>query len=894
MNKTYDHKAAEDRIYKIWEDSGYFHAVPNPDKPPYCIVIPPPNITGQLHMGHALDNTLQDILIRYKRMNGFEALWLPGTDHASIATEAKIVEQMAQEGITKADVGREEFLKRAWKWRGVYGGRIVNQLKKLGSSCDWERERFTMDEGCNRAVIKVFIDLYNKGLVYRGNRIINWCPGCLSALSDIEVEYKEQNSFLWYVRYDAPDKSFSITVATSRPETILGDTAVAVHPDDERYKALVGKEVIIPVVNRAISIVADEYVEMAFGTGAVKITPGHDPNDFEVGQRTGVPAIRVFTDDGHMNENAGEFAGMTLMECREAFVKALEKGGALVKTEPYAHNVGTCYRCGTTVETMISDQWFVKMAPLAKPAIEVVKNGGIQFVPKRFEKTYFNWMENIRDWCISRQLWWGHRIPAYYCDNCGEITVRDTMPPKCPKCGHAGLRQDEDVLDTWFSSGMWPFSTLGYPDDTEELRYFYPTSMLVTGYDIIFFWVARMIVFGMEVMGKHPFDTVFVHGIVRDALGRKMSKSLGNGIDPLEVIEKHGADSLRFSLITGNAPGSDMRFFWEKVESAGNFCNKIYNAARFVLMNIGEEANPDGTNCGEANPNETNPDETNYVINPALFGLTDKWILHKLNGVIDEVTTNLDAFDLGLAAQKVYDFIWSAFCDWYIEMAKPRLYGENAAEKAHVRAVLRYVLIQSLKLLHPFMPFISEELYRHIPGAKETIMLAGWPERDDAYAFDAETDQMEQLMELIRAIRNMRAEMNVPPAKRIALLLMPQPGYEKIFSESAIYLNRLAGVEKVHICTDKAVIPQNAVSIVSPAAEAFAPLDQLMDIEKERERVEKEIVRVQSEIARAKGKLKNTGFMQKAPAGVVQDEKNKLQQNEEMLQKLFERKENLG
>ncbi len=871
MNKTYEHSAVEQRLYEHWEQKGYFHAVPNPDKDPYCIVIPPPNITGQLHMGHALDNTLQDVLIRYKRMSGFETLWLPGTDHASIATEVKIVEQMAKEGLQKKDIGRDGFLKRAWEWRRVYGGRIVNQLKKLGSSCDWERERFTMDEGCNRAVLKVFVDLYNKGLIYRGDRIINWCPDCKTALSDAEVEYEEQNSFLWQVRYDAPDKSYSITVATTRPETILGDTAIAVHPEDERYKAIVGKTVVIPVIGREIPIVADEYVEMDFGTGAVKITPAHDPNDFEVSLRTGVPVMRVFTDDGHINELGGAYAGLKLLECRKKFVADLDAAGALVKVEPYAHNVGTCYRCHTTVEPLVSKQWFVKMKPLAKPAIEAVRSGSIRFVPERFDKTYFNWMENIRDWCISRQLWWGHRIPAYYCDACGETIVQEKAPDHCPKCGNTSLRQDEDVLDTWFSSGTWPFSTLGYPDQTEELKYFYPTSTLVTGYDIIFFWVARMIVFGLDVMKEKPFDTVYVHGIVRDSQGRKMSKSLGNGIDPLEIIEKYGADSLRFSLLTGNAAGSDMRFYWEKVEAARNFCNKIYNAARFVLMNVEGEGR----------------------IDPAQLDAADKWILHRLNAVIQEVTDNLDAFELGLAAQKIYDFIWSEFCDWYIEMAKPRLYGDDEAAKIHVRGVLIKVLGDSMKLLHPFMPFITEELFTHLTNADDTIMLAEWPKADAACQFDKDAANMEAVMELIRSIRNLRAQMNVPPAKRIGAILVTKPEMGKVFEESALYMSRLAGVSDVTVKQEKTDIPQNAVSVVCSSAEAFIPLEQLVDIQKEMERVDKEIERIQGEITRAESKLNNPGFTAKAPERVIAEEHAKLNTAKEMLEKLTNRKKDL-
>ncbi len=872
MNKTYDHSAVEQRLYDHWEQSGYFHAAPNPDKKPYCIVIPPPNITGQLHMGHALDNTLQDVLIRYKRMSGFETLWLPGTDHASIATEVKIVEQMAKEGLQKQDIGRERFLERAWEWRRVFGGRIVKQLKKLGSSCDWPRERFTMDEGCNRAVTKVFVELYNKGLIYRGDRIINWCPDCKTALSDAEVEYEEQDSHLWHVRYDAPDKSYSITVATTRPETILGDTAIAVHPDDERYKAIVGKTVVIPVIGREIPIVADEYVEMDFGTGAVKITPAHDPNDFEVSLRTGVPVMRVFTDDGFINDLGGAYAGLKLLECRKKFVADLETAGALVKVEPYSHNVGTCYRCHTTVEPLVSKQWFVDMKPLAKPAIEAVRSGEVRFVPERFDKTYYNWMENIRDWCISRQLWWGHRIPAYYCDACGETIVQETAPERCPKCTSTSLHQDEDVLDTWFSSGMWPFSTLGYPDQTEELKYFYPTSTLVTGYDIIFFWVARMIVFGLEVMKEKPFDTVYVHGIVRDSQGRKMSKSLGNGIDPLEVIEKYGADSLRFSLLTGNAAGSDMRFYWEKVEAARNFCNKVYNAARFVLMNV---------------------DGAPGRMDTALLDSADKWILHRLNTVIAEVTNNLDAFELGLAAQKIYDFIWSEFCDWYIEMAKPRLYGDDEPAKAHVRGVLIKTLGDSMKLLHPFMPFITEELYTHLPDAPDTVMLSAWPKAEDVFRFDKEAADMEAVMELIRSIRNLRAQMNVPPAKRIGAILIAKAGMGRVFQESAIYMSRLAGIDDVTVQADKTGIPQNAVSVVCSAVEAFIPLEQLVDIQKELERVEKEIERIEGEIARAEGKLNNPGFVGKAPERVVEEERQKLATAREMLQKLKNRKNDL-
>ena len=876
MEKTYDPASVESRLYELWERKGYFHARPNPEKEPYCIVIPPPNITGKLHMGHALDNALQDTLTRYKRMSGYEALWLPGTDHASIATEVKIVEEMAREGITKQDIGREAFLKRAWDWREEYGSTIVRQLRKLGSSCDWQRERFTMDAGCNRAVIKVFVELYHKGLIYRGDRIINWCPECKTALSDAEVEYEEQNSFLWHVRYDAPDGSYSITVATTRPETMLGDTAIAVHPDDPRYQEIIGKTVVIPVVGREIPIVADEYCEMEFGTGAVKITPGHDPNDFEVGRRAGLPVMRVFTDDGHINELGGKYEGLDRFACRKALVADLEACGALVRVEPYAHNVGTCYRCHTTIESIVSKQWFVDMKPLAKPAIEAVRSGEIRFVPERFDKTYFNWMENIRDWCISRQLWWGHRIPAYYCDSCGETIVQASAPDCCPKCGGT-VHQDEDVLDTWFSSGMWPFSTLGYPEETEELKYFYPTSTLVTGYDIIFFWVARMIVFGEEVMKQRPFDTVYVHGIVRDSQGRKMSKSLGNGIDPLEVIEKYGADSLRFSLLTGNSAGNDMRFYWEKVEAARNFCNKVYNAARFVLMSL-EEA-------GAAPRPE-----------PALESLdiADKWILHRLNDVTAQVTANLDGFELGLAAQKIYDFIWTEFCDWYIEMAKPRLYGGDAAAKQTVADVLAFVLGQSMKLLHPFMPFITEELYQKLPVHEETIMRTAWPKPQACYAFESEAAQMEAAMEIVRGIRNLRAEMKVPPAQRISMRLVAQEAAAGSLQSIMPYLLRLAGAEDAVVTTDAAGVNRNDVRLTCAAADVYIPLASLVDLDKERARVEKEIERVQGEIDRARGKLANERFVSKAPAAVVEEERRKLAVAQEMLEKLRQRRADLA
>ncbi len=871
MPKTYDHASVEQAWYEKWEKNGYFHAVPNPEKQPYTIVIPPPNITGKLHMGHAMDNTLQDTLIRYKRMSGFETLWMPGTDHASIATEVKIVEQMAKEGIDKRDIGREKFLERAWEWRNQYGSTIVRQLRKMGSSCDWERERFTMDEGCNRAVLKVFKRLYDKGLIYRGDRIINWCPHCKTALSDAEVEYEEQASHLWNIRYDAPDGSYSITVATTRPETMLGDTAIAVNPNDPRYIDLIGKTVVIPVVGREIPIVGDAYCEMDFGTGAVKITPGHDPNDFEVGVRCNLPVIRVFTDDGHINELGGKFAGLDRFACRKALCEELAASGNLVKTEDYTHNVGTCYRCHTTIETLVSKQWFVSMKELAKPAIEAVRSGEVRFVPERFSKTYFNWMENIRDWCISRQLWWGHRIPAYYCDDCGEMTVSETTPACCPNCG-GKLHQDEDVLDTWFSSGMWPFSTLGYPDETEELKYFYPTDTLCTGYDIIFFWVARMIVFGCEVMGKPPFHTVYIHGLVRDSQGRKMSKSLGNGIDPLDVIEKYGADPLRFSLVTGNAAGNDMRFYWEKVEAARNFCNKVYNASRFVLMNLDENASD--------------------AFDPAELSLADKWILSKLRTTITEVTKNLDAYELNIAAEKIYDFIWGSFCDWYIEMAKPSLYSDNAAEKQRVSAVLLKVLSTSMQLLHPFMPFITEELYQRLPNHAETIMLTAWPKEGDIPSFERESASMESLMDVVRAVRNLRAERKVPIAQKIAVrLVAPNPN---AYQGAEQLLMRLVGAERISLSDERGAVAKTDIHLVCEGAEVFIPLASLVDLDEERARVEKEIERMRGEVARADAKLSNEKFVSRAPEAVVSEERRKRAVAEEMLQTLLKRREDLN
>lgn len=868
LPKTYDPSQVEAKWYEHWEQSGCFKSAPNPDKEPYCIVIPPPNITGKLHMGHAIDETLQDVIIRYKRMCGYETLWLPGTDHASIATEVKIVEKLAEKGLSKGDVGREGFLKHAWDWKKEYGGTIVKQLRKLGSSCDWDRERFTMDEGCSRAVLKVFKSLYDKGLIYRGDRIVNWCPECMTAISDAEVEYVEQDSSLWHVRYDAPDKSYSITVATTRPETMFGDTAIAVNPNDERYIDIIGKTVIIPVVGREIPIVADEYCEMDFGTGAVKITPAHDPNDFEVGQRANLPSVRVFNDDGKMNENGGQFCGMDRFECRKHLVEALKQSGNLVKIEPYKHNVGTCYRCHTTIEQMVSSkkQWFVSMKPLAQPAIEAVRSGEIKFVPERFSKTYYNWMENIRDWCISRQLWWGHRIPAYYCDECGKMTVSETHIDRCPICG-APVHQDEDVLDTWFSSGMWPFSTLGYPDDTPELKYFYPTSTLVTGYDIIFFWVARMIVFGYEVMGQKPFSTVYIHGLLRDSLGRKMSKSLGNGIDPLEIIQNYGADALRFSLISGTTAGNDSRFFMEKVEAQRNFCNKVYNATRFVLMNVEDRA---------------------YEPREELFTLADKWILSRLNQVIEEVSLNLDAFELNMASQKISDFIWSEFCDWYIEMAKPALYGEDAAAKDNAIAVLIHVLKTALQLLHPFMPFITEELYSKLPQIDSSIMLSKWPSVNTQWQFETEGRRMDEMMEVIRAIRNLRADRKVAPSARIsATLLVKCP---KQYQDTKSYFMRLAGVDNLSILTQATSEKPSDIHLVCNGAEAIIPLSSLVDIAAELKRLDGEIQNAENEIKRAQSKLNNESFVAKAPQAVVAEERRKLDGFGDKLDKLLARR----
>mgnify|MGYP000710312519 FL=1 len=869
--KTYEPKQVEDRLYKEWMEKGYFHAEVDRNKKPFTIVIPPPNITGQLHMGHALDNTLQDILIRWKRMQGFCTLWLPGTDHASIATEAKIVEAMAKEGLTKEMIGREKFLERAWDWKKHYGGRIVEQLKKLGSSCDWERERFTMDEGLSRAVKEVFIRLYKKGLIYRGERIINWCPKCSTSISDAEVEYEEQQGNFWHIKYPVKDSDEYIIIATTRPETMLGDTAVAVHPEDERYKHLVGKMVVLPLVNREIPIIADEYVEKDFGTGAVKITPSHDPNDFEVGLRHNLSQIRVMNDDATMNENAGQYQGMDRYEARKQIVKDLESQGLLVKIEEHTHNVGTCYRCSTVIEPLISKQWFVKMKPLAEPAIEIVKNGTISFVPERFSKIYFNWMENIQDWCISRQLWWGHRIPAYYCQECGYMTVDYDMPDVCPKCGSQRIEQDPDTLDTWFSSALWPFSTLGWPDETEDLKYFYPTDVLVTGYDIIFFWVARMIFSGVEHMGKEPFKYVFIHGIVRDSLGRKMSKSLGNGIDPLEIIDKYGTDALRFALTIGNSPGNDLRFSDEKLESSRNFANKIWNASRFVLMNFDE--NVDFSKVDEGK-----------------FALPDKWIMSRVNTLVKEVTENLDKFELGIALQKIYEFIWDEFCDWYIELVKPRLYDREMEGRLEAQYVLNYVLGTAMKLLHPFMPFITEEIYRHLINDDESIMISQWPEYIEKYNFPGEEKKMRMVMDAIRSIRNIRAEMNVPISRKAKVIFVAADSENRsILAEGRSFFERLAGVSEISVQTGKEGIPADAVTSIIEGAEIYIPLDDLIDIEKEIERLEKEKAGLEKELERVNGKLSNEGFIAKAPAKVVEEERAKKVKYQEMYDKVVER-----
>ncbi len=866
LDKIYNPKEVEDRLYAGWVEKGYFTPTPDPDKEPFTIVIPPPNVTGQLHMGHAMDETLQDILIRYKRMAGYATLWVPGTDHAGIATQIKVEETLRkEEGLTRYDLGREAFTKRVWDWKNKFGTRIINQLKKLGSSCDWTRERFTMDENLSKAVKEVFVTLYEKGLIYQGERIINWCPRCITALSDAEVEYAEQNGCFWHIRYPVKDSDESFVIATTRPETLLGDTAVAVHPDDERYAHLVGKTLILPLVGREIPVIADEYVDMEFGTGAVKITPAHDPNDFEVGARHNLPIIKVLDDGANINENGGKYQGLDRYEARRQIVSDLEAGGFLVQTEDHVHNVGQCYRCGTTVEPITSRQWFVKMGPLAEKALEVVKDGTIQFVPERFSKTYINWMENVHDWCISRQLWWGHRIPAYYCDACGETVVSRETVTVCPKCG-APVRQDEDVLDTWFSSALWPFSTLGWPDKTEDLAYFYPTSVLVTGYDIIFFWVARMIFSGMEHMGKEPFRHVLIHGLVRDSQGRKMSKSLGNGVDPLEVIDKYGADALRFTLATGNSPGNDMRYSDERVEASRNFANKIWNASRFVLMNltVSERKLPDRSE----------------------LALEDKWILHQYNRLVQAVTDNLDRFELGIAVGKLYDFIWDEFCDWYIELIKPRLYDEDCPSNRAAQYTLSYVLSGALELLHPFMPFITEEIWQKLPHEGESIVIAPWPVYDSALEFEAEAADMEMIKSALKAIRNQRAEMNIPPSKKAKVYIKTEK--PSVFRQGTLFFEKLASASEAVVADADFMPPENAVSCVVEGAQLFMPLDDLVDKEKELARLTKEKERLLSEIKRVEGKLNNQGFVAKAPAHVVEEERKKEAKYREMLDKVLE------
>ena len=869
LEKTYNPAEIEDKLYKKWIDGGYFHAEPDSKKEPYTIVIPPPNVTGQLHMGHALDETLQDVLIRYKRMQGYSALWVPGTDHAGIATQIKVEEALrVNEGLTRYDLGREKFLERVWDWKNKFGDRIINQLKKLGCSCDWERERFTMDEGCSKAVREVFVNLYEKGLIYRGNKIINWCPSCATALSDAEVEYTEQPGAFWHIRYKMKDMDRYIEIATTRPETLLGDTAIAVHPEDERYQDLVGKTCILPLVGREIPIVADEYVEKDFGTGAVKITPAHDPNDFEVGLRHNLPVINVMNNDASINANGGKYQGLDRYEARKQIVKDLEECGALIKIEDYTHNVGTCYRCGTTVEPLTSDQWFVKMQPLAEEALRVVRDGEVEFVPERFTKTYTNWMENVHDWCISRQLWWGHRIPAFYCDSCGEMTVSKEDITVCPKCGKE-VRQENDVLDTWFSSALWPFSTLGWPDNTPELNYYYPTSTLVTGYDIIFFWVARMIFSGCEHMKKPPFRHVFIHGIVRDSQGRKMSKSLGNGIDPLEVIDKYGADALRFTLATGNAPGNDMRFYWERVESSRNFANKIWNAARFVLMNLEVE-------------------DCSLPKNPEI---EDKWIISRYNSVVKSVTENLDNFELGVALGNLYDFIWDEFCDWYIELVKPRLYGDNNDSKKDAQHTLCYVLSGVLKLLHPFMPFITEEIFCALPTGEETIMTSQWPLYTESLSFPEEEKKMAVICDAIKSVRNIRTEMNVPPSRRASMIIVTED--KALFESGIAFYEKLAGAKDVVVTDNEDSVPEGSVSVIVEGAKIFMPMDELIDTEKERARLEKEKERLQAEIDRVEKKLSNEGFVAKAPQKLIEEEKEKGVKYREMYEKVIESLEKL-
>jgi len=877
LAKTYDPQGIEDRLYQKWLEKKYFHAEVDRTKKPFTIVIPPPNITGQLHMGHALDNTMQDILIRFKRMQGYNALWQPGTDHASIATEVKIIEKLKEEGIDKWELGREKFLERAWEWKKEYGGRIISQLKKLGSSCDWDRERFTMDEGCNRAVTEVFVKMHEKGYIYKGSRIINWCPVCNTSISDAEVVYEEQAGHFWHIKYPimnddgTPSTTEFLTFATTRPETMLGDTAVAIHPDDERYQHLIGKSVMLPLMNRVIPIVTDTYVDMEFGTGVVKITPAHDPNDFEVGKRHNLPIINVMNDDATINKNGGKFEGMARYEARKAIVEELDAMGLLVKIEDHAHNVGTHDRCKTTIEPMVKEQWFVKMDELIKPAVEAVKTGDIKLIPERMEKTYYNWTDNIRDWCISRQLWWGHRIPAYYCDECGEVTVAREEVTVCPKCGCTHLTQDPDTLDTWFSSALWPFETLGWPDKTEDLDYFYPTDVLVTGYDIIFFWVIRMIFSGFEQMGKKPFSTVLFHGLVRDSQGRKMSKSLGNGIDPLEIIEQYGADALRLTLITGNAPGNDMRFYYERVENSRNFANKVWNASRFIMMNM------EGKNVTTPAANELAP--------------VDKWILSKLNTLVKDVTDNMESFELGIAVQKVYDFIWDEFCDWYIEMVKPRLYNSDDAVSQNAALwTLKTVLLDALKLLHPYMPFITEEIFCTLQSEEESIMISKWPGFTADRSFAKEEKDIETIKEAVRGIRNIRSEMNVAPSRKaMCIVVSESEDIRNTFTEGKLFFASLAYANEVLVQADKTGIAQDAVSVVIPGAVVYIPFAELVDIAQEIERLQKEEKRLQGELARVNGMLSNEKFVSKAPAAKIEEEKAKLAKYTQMMEQVKER-----
>ena len=872
LAKTYDPKGLEDRIYQKWLDNKYFHAEVNKDKKPFTIVMPPPNVTGQLHMGHALDETMQDILIRFKRMQGYEALWQPGTDHAAIATEVKVIEKLKEQGIDKNEIGREEFLKHAWAWKEEYGGKIINQLKKLGASADWDRERFTMDEGCSKAVQEVFIKLYEKGYIYKGSRIINWCPVCQTSISDAEVEHEDQDGFFWHINYPVVgEEGQFVEIATTRPETLLGDTAVAVNPDDERYKHLIGKMLKLPLTDREIPVIADEYVDKEFGTGCVKITPAHDPNDFEVGKRHNLEEINIMNDDATINELGGKYAGMDRYEARKAMVEDLKEQGLLVKVVPHSHSVGTHDRCGTTVEPMIKPQWFVRMKEMAQAAIDTLKEGNLTFVPERFDKTYLHWLENIRDWCISRQLWWGHRIPAYYCDECGETVVAREMPEKCPKCGCTHFHQDEDTLDTWFSSALWPFSTLGWPDKTPEMEYFYPTDVLVTGYDIIFFWVIRMVFSGLEQTGKTPFHHVLIHGLVRDSQGRKMSKSLGNGIDPLEVIDKYGADALRLTLITGNAPGNDMRFYWERVEASRNFANKVWNASRFIMMNLEKAEVPGEMDLAE------------------LTG-ADKWILSKVNTLAKDVTENIDKYELGIAVQKVYDFIWEEFCDWYIEMVKPRLYSDTDSTKGAALWTLKTVLGNALKLLHPYMPFITEEIYCTLHPEEESIMISSWPVFKEEWNFANEEEAVEIIKEAVRSIRNVRTGMNVPPSKKAKVFVTAEDEkIRKIFENGEIFFAPLAHASQVIVQKDKTGIEDDAVSAVTAKAVIYMPFAELVDVEKEIERLKKEEEKLTKELARVNGMLGNERFISKAPKAKVDEERAKLERYTAMMEQVKER-----